>query len=104
MGRKITRSRKRGKLNLHFEEEGNSVVDSSSRSEQDDSEDEDFKADGYEDLDDDDEEVVQSDVGRSVKQKRGRSKGKATKEPMTTEKRGLVEKVTLHTRVSRTIV
>ncbi|XP_056692939.1 uncharacterized protein [Spinacia oleracea] len=105
MGRKISRSRKRGKLKLSSEEEGNSVVDSSSRSEQDDSEDEDFKAYGFEDLDDDEEEVAQSDAGSTVKRKRGLSKGMATKtkvttkEPMKTEKRGVVEKVTLHTRV-----
>ncbi|KNA14969.1 hypothetical protein SOVF_102470 [Spinacia oleracea] len=69
MGRKMSRSRKRGKVIFNSDEEGHSLVDSRSKSEQDDCKDKDFKADGYEDVDDD--EVVQSEVVRNVKRKRG---------------------------------
>lgn len=74
MGRKMSRSRKRGKVIFNSDEEGHSLVDSRSKSEQDDCKDKDFKADGYEDVDDEDVVVQSEVVGNNVKRKRGRPK------------------------------
>ncbi|XP_056692924.1 uncharacterized protein [Spinacia oleracea] len=82
-------------MNHKLNEDCDGEVSSSSKSQPDDSDDEDFKADGFDDEDD----VVVQTVGRSIKSKRGRPKATKKKECVTTKRRAVVEKVTLRTGV-----